>query len=141
MFFEIANAAKEYGCIFTLYVDDMTFSSVNSFDVNGIRRDVDILLRKYGHKPKYKKMKYYDKDKPAPVTGTIVTTENTLKVPNNLQYKIYYGFQEAKEFTGKDFTIAQERKLHSLKGQIQAAQNIEKNIFPEIDRLIKYMVN
>ena len=34
MFSEIAAIAREYGCVFTLYVDDMTFSSSKPIQVN-----------------------------------------------------------------------------------------------------------
>lgn len=136
MFVEIAEKAKEYGCIFTLYVDDMTFSSKEPFDVNGLKSNIDILLRKYGHKPKYKKMKYYTKTKLKPITGTIVTSDHALKVPNRLQQKIYNGFQNIKELQGKEFTYENLKDINSLKGQINAAKNIESDKFPEISRLV-----
>lgn len=136
MFIEIAEKAKKYGCIFTLYVDDMTFSSTEPFDVNGLKKNIDVLLRKYGHKPKYKKMKYYTKTKSKPITGTIITPENELRVPNRLQQKIYNNFQEVKELQDKELTDEELKKINSLKGQIQAAKNIESNKFPEMSRLL-----
>ena len=137
MFFQIFDVAQKAGCNFTLYVDDMTFSSEKAFDVNMLKKDIDIILRKYGHKPKYKKMKYYTKGKATPITGTIVTSDHKLKVPNNLQYKIYSGFQELKKLTEEDGLLFQSNKARSLKGQLQAAKSIEPRKFPEIERLIK----
>ena len=53
MFNEIYKVACKYGCKYTVYVDDMTFSSKEPFDLNRMRNEVDCILRKYGHKPKY----------------------------------------------------------------------------------------
>lgn len=136
MFAEIAEKAKEYGCTFTLYVDDMTFSSKEPFDVNGLKSNIDVVLRKYGHKPKYKKVMYYTKTKSKPITGTIITSAHELKVPNRLQQKIYNGFQNIKELQGKELTYEDLKNINSLKGQIQAAKNIESDKFPEISRLV-----
>lgn len=140
MFTELSILAEKNNCIFTVYVDDMTFSSAVLFDVNRLKNDVDILLRKYGHKPKYKKMKYYNKNRPAPITGTIVTVDNELKVPNNLQKKIYDNFQELKSLRKKEkLSFDDKKKVIRLNGQIQSARNIEQNKFPEIKRLSNYI--
>ena len=50
-----------------VYVDDMTFSAKEPFDINRMKNEVDCILRKYGHKPKYKKVKYYSKGKSVPI--------------------------------------------------------------------------
>ena len=135
MFTEIYEVAQSYGCIFTLYVDDMTFSAREAFNVNEMIREIDCILRKYGHKPKYKKVKYYSHGRFVPITGTIVTAKHDLKVPNRLQKKVYDDFQEIKDLSGKKLSVEQQKKINSLKGRIQAVRNIEKNKFPEINRL------
>ncbi len=136
MFNEINDSAIKRGCIFTLYVDDMTFSSETSFEVNKLKMEVDVILRKYGHKPKYSKMKYYTKGKSTLITGTIVTGKHELRVPNTLQKKVYNNFQDIKFYANKsikDVTLI--KKIHTLNGQIQAARNIEEVKFPEIKRI------
>ena len=85
MFNEISEVAYKYGCIYSVYVDDMTFSSEVAFDVKKMRSEIDQKLRKYGHKPKYRKVKYYSHGQYVPITGTIVTGNHELKVPNRLQ--------------------------------------------------------
>ena len=57
MFNEIYSVACKYGCVYTVYVDDMTFSAKESFDINRMKNEVDCILRKYGHKPKYADLK------------------------------------------------------------------------------------
>jgi len=136
MFSEINNIALNFNCKFTLYVDDMTFSSTSSFDPKALAREVDKILRKYGHKPKYKKVRYYSKHDPKPITGTIVTPEHKLDVPNNLQMKVYMNFQDIKYRKGETVTsVEEQRLLLKLKGQIQAARNIDETRFPEIGRI------
>ena len=137
MFQEISDISGKYGCVFTLYVDDMTFSSKQSFDHYTLKKEIDIILRKYGHKPKYKKVKYYSKHEHKLVTGTIITPDNKLDIPNCLQKKIYENFIELKKFEGQTLYSANEQKyVLSLRGQLQSAQNINKSRFPEIKRII-----
>lgn len=136
MFTEINAIALIFDCKFTLYVDDMTFSSTTPFNPKMLAREVDKILRKYGHRPKYRKVKYYSKHDPKPITGTIVTPEHTLDVPNNLQRKVYENFQDIKHRQGETLVSVEERKLLlKLKGQIQAARNIDETRFPEIGRI------
>ena len=136
MFSEIFDLAKQHGCKFTLYVDDMTFSSKEPFSPHQLSQMIDRVLRKYGHKPKYPKVKYYGPSDYKPITGTVVTPEHFLAVPNGLQKTIYDAFQTVKPLIGVEICSEEDaRQILSLKGQIQAACNIEDGKFPEIRRL------
>jgi len=137
MFVDVNNVAHGYGCIFTLYVDDMTFSSVESFDYKKLGNEIDIVLRKYDHRPKYRKIKYYSKKDSKPITGTIVNASHQLEVPNNLQKKVYDNFRKMKkDELQTDCSAEKEKVLLSLKGQLQAVKNIDSSKFPEIDRVV-----
>lgn len=136
MFSEISELAEQCGCKFTLYVDDMTFSSKEPFSPDQLRQKIDRVLRRYGHKPKYTKVKYYGSSDYKSITGTIITPKQTLAVPNGLQKTIYNAFQEVKPLIGTEVRSEEDAKqILSLKGQIQAARNIEDGKFPEIKRL------
>lgn len=136
MFIEIYDLAQKHSCKFTLYVDDMTFSSKAPFSPKQLTQEIDCVLRKYGHKPKYPKVKYYSPSDYKPITGTIVTPEQSLAVPNGLQKTIYDTFQKVKSAIDDTTCSAEKAKqVLSLKGQIQAARNIETGKFPEIMRL------
>lgn len=37
----------------------MTFSNIEPFQHNKLSREIDVILRRYGHKPKNKKVKHY----------------------------------------------------------------------------------
>lgn len=136
MFFNIKNIADKYGCDFSVYVDDLTFSSDKPFDKEKLKREVDIELRRHHHKPKNKKIKYFSKTDAKPITGTIVTKEHELITPNALQYKIYTGFQEIKNESSSSGAELY-KKIQALEGRIQASKNIENEVnkFPEISRL------
>ena len=137
MFSEIYDLAKQCGCKFTLYVDDMTFSSKEPFSPNQLRQMIDCVLRKYGHKPKYPKVKYYGPSDYKLITGTVVTPKQSLAVPNGLQETIYNAFQEVRTFINGEISLEEDiKRILSLRGQIQAARNIEERKFPEILRLM-----
>ena len=55
MFYEINELAKKYDCIFTLYVDDMTFSSNKPLPKNKIISEINNILSNYKHKLKLNK--------------------------------------------------------------------------------------
>lgn len=137
MFVEIHAAAAKYGCKFTLYVDDMTFSSLEPFSPSLLTREVDRILRKYGHKLKNSKVKYYGPSDYKLITGTVVTPCQTLAVPNRLQKEIYDAFLELKPAMDKSVcTNIEAKRITSLKGQIEAARRIDGGKFPEIERLV-----
>lgn len=58
-----------------------------------------------------------------------------MKVPNRLQKRVYDDFQEIKSFEGRKLTSEEQIKINSLKGRVQASENIEPGKFPEIKRL------
>ena len=137
MFSEIAQVAERYGCIFTLYVDDMTFSSQTPFDPKRLKREVEIILLHYGHRLKASKVKYYGCDDAKPVTGTIITKEHRLATPNQLQKRIVTEFQALKEQANDQaLTLEDKSRYATLQGRIHAARNIEPGIFPEIHRMV-----
>jgi RNA-directed DNA polymerase len=144
MFMGINKLAQKHGCIFTLYVDDMTFSSNEPFNPKLLSNEIDIVLRKFGHRPKYGKVKYYSKDKFKIVTGVVISKEHELLVANNLRKKIYEGAIKLKTLQGNFDVIhigIKDKKLRSLRGQLQAARSVNKTIFPEINRLVDNETN
>lgn len=129
------HVTKEHGCIFTLYVDDMTFSSNSPFNPGKLANDIDIILRRYGHKPKYSKVKYYSRKSNKLVTGVVVSKNNQLLVANNLRKKIYKGAMGQLEIMEKGM-LPSGKELVSLKGRIQAGRNVNPRIFPELNRMV-----
>jgi len=135
---------EKYGCIFTLYVDDMTFSSDSPFNPDQLSNDIDKALRSFGHKPKYSKVKYFPKKSHKLVTGVVVSNDNKLLVANNLQKRIYESAMQQLDLS-KQGSPLQGKELKTLKGRLQAARTVNPQKFPEIirfvDRNITYLNN
>lgn len=140
MFRQISLCAEKYACRFTLYVDDMTFSSSEPFAWKKLAREIDIILRRFGHKPKYPKVKFYSKHAAKPITGTIITADHNLDIPNALQKKVYDNFQLLKASDEQGESEETARIKRKLTGQIQASRNIDKTRFPEILRLTNAII-
>ena len=132
MFDEINSIALNNNCIFTLYVDDMTFSSNKSFDPHKIRDAINLILRKYGHKLKISKTKYYRPNMYKLITGVAVSPDNELYASNNLRNKIVTNFKQCKK---EDFN--DEKLIVTLNGQLQAAKLVNENIFPEVRKIVR----
>lgn len=134
MFHEINSLAFKYSCIFSLYVDDMVFSSENPINFVQLRKELDIILRKYDHKLKYSKFNYCSKNKNKIITGVALKPGQTLAVSNKLRNNIIKDMKLL-----EDNKVTQEEKnkiLPRIKGRLAAAKAVEKNIFPEISRKI-----
>lgn len=123
-------AQKVHGCIFTLYVDDMTFSKETPFNKDQLKQGIDIILRRYGHRPKYCKTRYYSKNQNKLITGVVLSKKQTLLISNSLQQKIKTDsllVLEKGSESGK-------HKLQSLKGRLQAAKLVRARAFLELTK-------
>lgn len=141
MFYEINNLAKSHNCKFTLYVDDMTFSSSHPFNPKKLTYEIKTILHKYKHGLSNKKVKYYSKNMAKDITGLILTKNNQVAIPNRLQRKIYDNFSKIKNY--EKMTVYDKKiieSINTLKGQLQAAKNIKPNVFPKITRIV-YSIN
>lgn len=121
MFDELNNIALKNNCIFSVYVDDIFFSSqkpISSFTQNKIIK----VISKYGNNISKNKATYYKQNEYKKVTGVIISPNNRLLVPNKLKKKIVENFSKGK------YKI----KYKSMLGMVYAAKLIEKDIFPNI---------
>ena len=114
----IANSNK---CMFTLYVDDMTFSCANS--PKHLTNIVNKELKKVSHQIKKKKTKLYGKNEDKLVTGVCIS-DGKITIPNNLRRKIHKKWEEIKELKKSDQDIL-EKDILSFIGLAEAAQQIE----------------
>jgi hypothetical protein len=123
MFEKINSIAERKGCHFSLYVDDMTFSS-NMPITSDLREEVGCLLKKYGLKAKAKKDHYYQPNDFKVVTGVGIKGGKKI-VSNGKRKKIIDLYAQCKENTNiKD--------IEKLKGMLCSARQIEPDIFSEI---------
>ncbi len=127
MFSEINAISEKYNCHFSLYVDDMTFSS-NEPITSKLRNEIGILLKKYGLKAKEQKDHYYQAKDFKVVTGVGIKQGKKV-VLNNKRKKIIDLFIKCK----KHYDIY---NIEKLKGTLCSLRQIEPNIFPEIHNYV-----
>ena len=129
MFEQIKEIALENNCIFTLYVDDMTFSSTGPISMK-LRKDVAVLLKKNGLKAKIKKDHYYQPDAFKVVTGVGIYN-GELKILNSKKKQILDKYKECK-------VTHNLYEIEKLNGMLCSLRQIDSDIFPEIWNFIKH---
>lgn len=125
MFDEMYQIAQNNNLFFSIYMDDVFFSSKKWIALS-IREQILKTLTKNGYNIASRKVVYYSDRDNKKVTGVIVSPNNQLKIPNKLKRKIVKGFAKG------NLTIKEER----LKGMLLAAKIIEKNSFNGINTYI-----
>lgn len=87
MFNEIDKISKKNNIKFSLYVDDLTFSSDNRIS-RKFYKDIVLIIKKFDLNISTKKTKFFDKCTPAHITGVVVN-KFKLFMPNSkhLKYK------------------------------------------------------
>jgi hypothetical protein len=116
----ISLLTKEFECIFTVYMDDLTISGEK---VPGkLIWEIKRTIREY-RGLRYHKEKSYSGNKPREVTGVIIKDEK-LFLPNRHHLKIY----KSKKHLGKATSLEEKVQLQSqLLGCIANAQQIAKS--------------
>ena len=111
----------------SLYVDDLTISS-DSFINRKIISDIENILIKYRHKLSYNKVKLYNKNSTKKITGTILSKDRSIKIPNKLHNKIYKQFLH---FNETEYLSNEEKEndRKKLYGSILAARQIIPNCY------------
>lgn len=128
MFVSIYEIAQKYKSEFTLYVDDMTFSS-NIGISKHLRKDVEEILNSYCLHARAKKDHYYQSNVFKKVTGVGIK-KGKLFVPNQKRYEIIKMYKTC--LKNKDII-----EIEKLRGLLISARQIEPDIFPEIYRFVE----
>lgn len=124
MFDKIYELAVLNNYIFSLYVDDMTFSS-NSLIPNDFHKKIEEILNSKGLRFKRSKVCYYSANQSKEITGVIITPDKQLRVPNKR-------LKETSKAIGKALSpIATQSDKVSALGKINSIQQIESQIFKD----------
>lgn len=136
MFEEIHSLAVKYDIEFSLYVDDMTFSSTYNFSHKKFIYEIRGILHHYGHDVKLSKIKYFSKHNPKYITGAVIETDHKISVPNALKRKII--------LTNKRMMVSSDESkialAKTLLGYITAAHQIEPTLFLSIQKEAKITI-
>lgn len=116
-FNDIYKKAQFLDIRMTLFVDDLTFSSLKPIPEE-FKRYVISRLKSEGLSVNKKKTKSYGIKQYKKITGTIISPDNKLLIPNKLQHKIF----KLKYKVNKS-----EKEIISLKGMLNSARQIEPN--------------
>lgn len=128
-FDKINQLANRYDVRFSLFVDDMTFSAPNPIS-REVQRMVQVELNKVGLSVNKKKTKRFTAQDFKIVTGVALSPTGALKVRNAQRLAIRGSFAELSRAKEKN-----PKLLRSLIGQIQAARQIEPQIYEVIYEL------
>lgn len=132
MFDEINKVAQEYECVFSLYVDDMTFSSQKDIPYK-MREEVANILKRYGLHAKRSKDHYYKPNDLKVTTGCGIRDEQ-LVVLNSQRVKIIEQYKKCKE-------LDDIKEIERLQGMLCSARQIEPLIFPSVANYLKMNEN
>lgn len=120
-FNDIYEKALSMDICMTLFVDDLTFSSSKPIPAD-FKRYVISRLKSEGLSVNKKKTKTYSINQYKKTTGTVITPDNKILVPNKLQHKIYI-LKHKEDKTSKE--------IMSLKGMINSARQIKSNFMDD----------
>lgn len=127
MFIDINKIAEHRKCKFTLYVDDMTFSSDTPID-SELRKEVERILNKYGLHSKLKKDHYYQVNDFKVITGVGIKNSKVV-LPNVKRKAILDQYEKCKEKNNL-------HEIEKLRGMLCSARQIEPGIFHLIDSYV-----
>lgn len=120
-FNDIYEKALSMDICMTLFVDDLTFSSSKPIPAD-FKRYVISRLKSEGLSVNKKKTKTYSINQYKKTTGTVISPDNKILVPNKLQHKIYI-LKHKEDKTSKE--------IMSLKGMINSARQIKSNFMDD----------
>lgn len=129
--------AQRNGYTFTLYVDDMTFSTNNKKITRTYHLYLNKLIARNGLKLKKSKVHYFDADEDNKViTGCkIEVGQDKLKTSDKLKKKL---FSPLKKKRPSDLTAKQAR---STLGRVHSARFVEGDIFSDLKDKIAEVAN
>lgn len=117
--------SKNHNSLFTLFVDDMAFSSDKKISWK-LELQAKKELEYVGHSFNPRKVKRYGKYDYKIITGCVITPTNKLKVKNKQRKCILDSWNVLHSTGNKDL-----KSVKSLLGKIQSTRQIEDNLFPE----------
>lgn len=133
MFNEISELCKLNNISFSIYVDDITFSSEEPIS-KAFRIKISQIISKYKYKNNIKKSQYYNQNKSIKITGVIINTKKECVIPSSITLSITQLRKQFKLASTKEEKIEIRNKLIGL---ILYARQIKPNVYPNLLNYIK----
>lgn len=131
LFDQINENAISLGQTFSLYVDDMTFSTSSMRISKTYHLFIDKLLASNGLNLHKDKVKYFGSHQDKLITGCKVTTKNQLRASDKLKKNIF------KPLADKKVTQLTSEELRSTLGRINSASYIEGEVLVTLKEKVK----
>ncbi len=126
-FDEVYRFSMKRGVTFTLWVDDMTFSSKKSIPEKFLL-GIKGIINKYEQKINSKKSKAFKSKEHKPITGVVVSPKGQLKIPNRLQKKLF-DFKELNKNLDDLLEPSRWSDLRSILGVLRYCRQIKKDFW------------
>jgi hypothetical protein len=137
-FDRMAAHAQSKGFVFSLYVDDICFSTSNSNLNAGISAFVTGELKSTGLKLNRKKIISYGPHKEKSITGCLLTTDGKMLAPDKLKKKFFRPIR----IVGGDINKLSPREAQSAFGRLQSIKQIEgKNVLASLHGQLRQRMN
>ncbi len=130
MFDTLNKLARPKGITFSLYVDDMVFSSSRPI-AKSFLKEIRQRLQSVELTLKSAKIRFGSPKDFKVVTGAAITPGKQLAIPNKLRKKIADQLKQ-----GHDVSLFSERKVISLSGRVDAARRIEPTSYDSLNRTL-----
>lgn len=132
LFDSIHLDALKMGQKFSLYVDDMTFSTNDKKISRTYHLYINKLINQNGLRLKKSKVVYFHADKDKVITGCkIDIKDNSLKATDKLKKKLFAPMRNRK------VTELTEKEARSMLGRVHSARYVEGDIFKELKEKVK----
>lgn len=142
MFNGIYTLSNKFHIKFSLFVDDMVFSSEKPIPKQFVNQIMKIIST-YHLTVHPNKIKFYNTDDHKKITGVIITKNKEIRSSNSLQKEMYKSFLMLQMYpiegpTNKQIHEEVKKLISGLKGRIHAIKYVESNRhFPHIKKIIK----
>lgn len=127
MFESLKKLCDDNSLTFTVYVDDLTFSSAKEIPL-AIRNKIISIIQGFGYKISNSKTQYYTYKQPKKVTGVIIDKYGVLKSPNSLLKRAHSAVLEYK-------LKKQDSNILQIRGIVGAVNDIDGR-FSSIRRIL-----
>lgn len=132
MFEKIETVASSNNFTFSLFVDDLTFSSQNRIR-HDLHLEINSILKSYRLNIKRKKLQYRSKNQTKIITGCAITPDHKIKVKNKHRIKYINNLQL---LLGSGEHRKDKKLVDSAMGLISSLQAIEPQIFTDSKRIL-----
>lgn len=142
MFDEINALAQKHNLTFTVYVDDLVFSSKVEFNKDMIIEKVIQILGRYGHTAKREKCKCIDINiEKAPVITGIFVKRWKIRASSKIYNKMYraYTYLSSNKINDENTYMQMWKRFVKLNGLMETINYIEKKTIDRRKNIIEYI--